>query len=515
MAVPIRLGLLKFLRNSVQLHHTRQPPASISPIYVLGNPSADLDSIISAIVYAYFSTRECGPLENGRRQYIPVINLPDVPSGKELRRLRPEFATALRLATESTLGTKCENYVESESLVLTDCAFTVADWKEGLEAAHESNQTDVSTPHQRSEHFDIMMVDWNALPKVSSGHGIEGISNFYENIDTRVVGCVDHHVDESFIPPSSSLSPFDTRVIQTGVGSCTSLIVRDLRTRGLWSDHPAPRDEVDSFAGNTNVSQEEVAAIYESQVAKLALAAILIDTTNMTAKDKVSDVDHAAVDFLESKIQHGIEVQKSHGQHGEWDRAQFYEQILHAKQTSLENLTVQEALGRDFKEWTETAVSGTGRGNVKLGICSVVSPISWLISKATDSTHGKREGNDSTNVGEIFFGELKQFAANRNLDIVVVMTAFSSSKPGKPFQRELLVWTLNENFIGSMQRFEEEAAAQLGLESWEKDENNSDKGLYESPKEGWRRVWNQAVVSQSRKQVAPLLRNAITQKNLE
>lgn len=449
MGLPTRLGLLQFLKNAFQSH---QKP-SICPIYVLGNPSADLDSIISAIVYAYFSTRECDSPANCLRQYIPVINLPDVPSGKELRRLRPEFATALRLATDSMSGIKAENHIELESSILSDGAFTVADWKESLGASHKLDSTEKSISDQRPGHLELMMVDWNALPRMSNGHGIEGLSNIHEDIDVRVVGCIDHHVDESFVPPSSSLSPFDNRVIQTGVGSCTSLIVRDLRSRGLWHDHSSARADVHAFTGDENIPQEDVAAIYESQVAKLALAAVLIDTANMTAEDKVSDVDHAAVDFLESKIQRGIQAQKVHGRSNEWNRTQFYEEILHAKRTSLENLTVQEALGRDFKEWTETTMSGTAREDVKLGICSVVSPISCLISKAAGSTKGK---NDNINGEDIFFDELKQFAVNRNLDVVVVMTAFPSSNPEKPFQRELLVWALNEKSVDSIRRFEKE-----------------------------------------------------------
>lgn len=513
MALPPRLGLLQFLRKAVQSHKT---PTAVSPIYVLGNPSADLDSIISAIVYAYFSTRDCGERESYRRQYIPFINLPDVPSGKELRRLRPEYATALRLATQSTVGDNGQNYVEMESSTLKDCSFTIADWKGWPQTTLTKPRPSGFDP--RLNPFHVMMVDWNALPSISDGHGIEGISNVNKDIAIRVEGCVDHHVDESFVPQSSSLPPWDTRVIQTGVGSCTSLIVRDLRSRGLWTDHPAPQADVDRPSEDRNIPEEELASIYESQVAKLALAAILIDTANMTAKDKVSDVDNAAVDFLESKIQQGTQAQKAHGQDGRWDRDQFYEEILHAKQTSLDNLTVQEALGRDFKEWTETKLHDNQNKDVKLGICSVFRPMSWLVAKAADSTDAMPRQTDGTHRTEPLFEELQKFAADRGLDVVAIMTAFSSSNPEKPFQRELLVWALDEKCVDGMRRFEGEATAQLGLESWTKVESNPAKGpetVYETPRNGWRRVWNQTVVSQSRKQVAPLLRNAITSENLE
>ena len=61
---------------------------------VLGNTSADLDSFISAVVFAYFHTKKPS---SESRIYIPLLNLTDV-SSSELWRLRPEYGTALRLA---------------------------------------------------------------------------------------------------------------------------------------------------------------------------------------------------------------------------------------------------------------------------------------------------------------------------------------------------------------------------------------------------------------------------------
>ncbi|KAK2763040.1 Exopolyphosphatase [Arachnomyces sp. PD_36] len=520
MSLPKRFGLLQFLKKAVQSHRT--PPVETDPTYVVGNPSADLDSIISAIVYAYFSTREY-PDTGNTHQYIPVINLPDVPPGKELRRLRPEFATALRLSTGPAAGIKPENLVESEGAMLENCAFTVADWRASWEANTRLNEGRRVPEDERpvmGPEINIVMVDWNVLPKIPPWGGLEGLTHpKTKNIRMTVVGCVDHHVDESYVPPPSHLSGFETRVIQTGVGSCASLVVRDLRSRGLWNDGPAPRADLDFFeSGGSNASpEEEVAAIYESQVAKLALAAILIDTANMTAEDKVSEVDYAAVGFLEDKIQRGIKAERACGRSDGWDRDQFYEEILHAKRTSLENLTVQEALGRDFKEWTETTVSGTSTEDVKLGICSVVSPLSWLISKSKDSNNENIEKNDGISGKEVFFNELKQFASTKDLHVVAVMTAFQSSNPDKSFQRELLVWALNEKPIESLRRFESDATTKLGLGPWETDGdgNASDDGqeVNLSNSSQWRRIWNQAVVSQSRKQVAPLLRNAIARKD--
>jgi hypothetical protein len=82
--------------SSTRAAGLRGLPPLASLTIVLGNPSADLDSFISAVVYAYFCS---APLrkDNPKRWFIPVLNLPTTPAC-DLWRLRPEFATALKLA---------------------------------------------------------------------------------------------------------------------------------------------------------------------------------------------------------------------------------------------------------------------------------------------------------------------------------------------------------------------------------------------------------------------------------
>src|SRR2546421_5766540 len=72
------------------------PSAGTPFTIVLGNPSADLDSFVSAVVYAYLCSALL-PIEGAKRVFIPLINLPTTPA-RELWRLRPEFGTALKLA---------------------------------------------------------------------------------------------------------------------------------------------------------------------------------------------------------------------------------------------------------------------------------------------------------------------------------------------------------------------------------------------------------------------------------
>src|ERR1700754_4153942 len=64
-------------------------------VLVMGNPSADLDSLISAVTTSYFYDLKSNSNQSNSRTYIPILNLPSVRSS-DLWRLRPEFGVALR-----------------------------------------------------------------------------------------------------------------------------------------------------------------------------------------------------------------------------------------------------------------------------------------------------------------------------------------------------------------------------------------------------------------------------------
>ncbi|EFR01217.1 hypothetical protein MGYG_04220 [Nannizzia gypsea CBS 118893] len=472
------LGLLSFLRKAVQ--HSRTPPSvtEIPRTYVLGNTSADLDSIISAIIYSYFASSAKSEKE---LHYIPVINLSEVPAGREFRRLRPEFVTALSLATQRPLknahikgsgGLKTLPKDDDTDNLLQESILTVSGLRDDLLNWKTSND-------KQSMALNIVMVDWNALPKTPPhGFGIPGLSDTVQGIDLSVVGCIDHHDDEGFISKHLVPGP-GTQVshIQTGVGSCTSLIIRELRNLGWWND---TIDDHQVTSGETGPGDAE----FESQAAQLALAAILADTANMTNESKVSDVDREAVKFLEKKITQCTSIA--------WDRNSFYELIMDAKSSSVDYLTAHETLGRDYKEWTESVGSGN---NVKIGICSVVKPMSWILEKC-GSEYSQEEYDE-----EAFFDVLGSFSSTRDLDIVAVMTAFSSS-PKDEFQRELVLTVLNDEYLSKLGEFEEAGFDYLRLEK--RPFNEKDKDLGNIGRNT--RVWRQLDVTKSRKQVAPLVR---------
>lgn len=486
------------------------------------------------------SGREGG--ENILRQYIPLIDLPDVHAGKELARLRPEFVTALRLAVGWDEGRVSGNEYHAENS-LENSVLTVADLKERLveldrTTASSGRGKETEAPNTRNyeeaaskssnhiadgqKNLNIMMVDWNALPKLppkGEKRGIEGLSDALPGLKISVVGCIDHHDDEFFVSRESDSHPYDPRCIQTGVGSCTSLVVRELRAQGLWLDDVSCSSDPTT---TTMVAEtrEDQTAIYEAQVAKLAMAAILIDTANMTAKSKVSAVDTAVVAFLEAKIRAGIKAHfRSNPQFAtggaDWDRQSFYDAIALVKENSVENLTVQEVLGRDYKEWTETVTtkttsSGTNSNTtMKLGICCMVKPLSWLVEKCIRESKDVATTPTDTRCTTPLFKYLSSFATEKHLDLVAVMTAFRTPAPKSEFYRELLLYSLNRECLPGVESFEAAAAGELGLEEgvWIGDfaltgGTGDNNGCY-------KRVWKQIDVSKSRKQVAPLLRGAL------
>ncbi|KAK2748486.1 Exopolyphosphatase [Myotisia sp. PD_48] len=516
---PKRLSLLRFLRNSVTQARQSLISSNHRPVFVLGNPSADLDSIISAIIYSYFATTTKNQSINGL--YIPLINLIDIPAGKELRRLRPEFATSLQLATDEST-TSSDNRYDASSL-LAECILTTADLKEELsrERKRETHRPISDDGSNRSptttQELDVFMVDWNALPVTRfNGRGIGGISDEFEDIQVSVHGCIDHHEDEGFIPDHptdrvqhrSDKTILETRCIQTGVGSCTSLVVRELRQQGLWIDGSASvaPDEVQPIP-NTGQRIEHTAnedTECESQVAKLALAAILADTANMTAESKVSTVDREAVAFLEMKISHS---------RISWDRQGFYNEIMEAKSSSVDYLTMDEILGRDYKEWvdsqssvtTTSSKSANGGRNIKIGICNIVKPFSWVFKKALSDHEAPLAAGNGI---ELFLQSLDAFSNSQELDIVAVMTVYTIG-PENDFHRELLLRVIDNQHLPKIEEFTKTATEKLRLMEWRFDGesgNEPDSSVWGKNT----RLWRQDDISKSRKQVAPLLRKIFT-----
>ncbi|KAH6605338.1 hypothetical protein Trco_007045 [Trichoderma cornu-damae] len=231
-------------------------------------------------------------------------------------------------------------------------------------------------------------------------------------------------------------------------GSCMSLIIDE--SRAAWDAFPAPETEED-------------AAVEDGNLAKLAFAPILIDTLDLKEQHKVKEKDVVAAEYLRGKMR---------PQH--FSQPQFFGEITAVKE-DISQLRFYDIFRKDYKEWDESGL--------RLGISCIVQNFDYLLEKA---------GQPS-----VFIDELASWADERKLDVASVMT---TSNPGGEFQRHLLVWGVTDRGVAAVSNFLG-IAGELQLEQWR-------GGLLDGG-DGKRKAWRQKDLSSSRKQVAPLLREAL------
>ncbi|TKA29537.1 hypothetical protein B0A50_03550 [Salinomyces thailandicus] len=263
--------------------------------FVIGNESADLDSITSAIVYGYLQS---STLESRRAQrvVIPVTNIPAADLS-----LRPELTALLKHA----------GIVPSELITLDDLG---------------------SPPLPLSQTF-WTLVDHNAFQGALGHHYKDSIT-----------ACIDHHDDEHTVPSSA-----DPRII-TKTGSCTSLVTN--HCRDAWDLIASSSSSIGAALGQSSEGLTDDAAFtttWDAQLAKLALGSVLIDTYNLTDESKITDHDRKAARYLEARIN------ASHKLGKDYDRQSFFAEITDAK-SDLDSLGVEDVLRKDYKQWAENGV---------------------------------------------------------------------------------------------------------------------------------------------------------------
>lgn len=425
---------------------------------VLGNPSCDLDSFICAFTLAYFyNSRPNATKHHKAPIYVPVLNLPYIETG-DLWRLRPEFGVAIRGAFD---GLTPQAKLEQTQEAVEARRRREKSLLEQLITVHEVANNDRVLPSLRQafqpsdryrqeashEKVDVILVDHNAP-------AIETITD--EDIRARfeVVGCIDHHVEENYVPKQAT-----PRVIKFGIGSCMTLVTQHLRNINLW---PAKKDQK-SVPGFT-------------QISRLALTPILVDTWDLKAPgDKCSDLDKEQVAFLDSQTG------------DDFDREDLFHQANTAKYESLNLLRMQEIFARDYKSYAEELEDGTF---VNVGIASVFEDLAWLSKHAK----GRRE----------LVEELVKYARHgeKLLEVFGVLTKSGDRK-------EVGVFGFGEAGRKAITIFEN-SAKELQLKKWTGDNDLSKQLDEQIGAESWK-IWWMGDISKSRKQVAPLLRNALKQ----
>lgn len=297
---------------------------------------------------------------------------------------------------------------------------------------------------------------------------------------SRVGGVVDHHDDEGKVTKGTGDEP---HIIEK-TGSCTSLVTNYFRHTWETVSEPAISSGAANSQGDGVSNDASFAKRWDAEVAQLGLASILIDTANLRDENKTTEQDREAVEYLEAKVMLCPQLATT------FDRATFYKGINAAKK-NIGDMKLQDILRKDYKQWDQNGLA--------LGISSVVKPIEFLQKKAND------EASTQSSSEEALFKALEKFSSERDLDMYSIMTTSSSSKGD--FQRELLVWALNEKAVPAANKFAQNSREELGL-----DDVHSLSGVVDGNRgnEQWRRIWWQRQVQHSRKRVAPLLREAMS-----
>ncbi|KAF2793814.1 exopolyphosphatase-like protein [Melanomma pulvis-pyrius CBS 109.77] len=292
--------------------------------FVIGNESADLDSMTCSVLYAYIRSM-APPPSAFSPLYVPITNIPF--SGIQIR---PEFLALFRHAD-----------IEPRHLITLDDLPDLSVIKSKL----------------RPENTSWILVDHNAF----QGQ----LGKIYSE---RVGGVIDHHEDESKVPQDTGCEPHV--IVKTG--SCTSLVTEYCRQ--AWDSLSSAG--IDSGTahgqGDTLSDDDTVVNLWDAQLAQLGLASILIDTANLQSEDKTTEHDSKAVEYLEAKIRTCPQLSAG------FNRSNFYKEINSAKK-DIGGLKLQDILRKDYKQWNEQGQ--------RLGISSVVKSIDFMQRKAGDEAN--------------------------------------------------------------------------------------------------------------------------------
>ncbi|KAL1922310.1 uncharacterized protein VTP21DRAFT_9849 [Calcarisporiella thermophila] len=367
----------------------QQPESNVTAVVCVGNESADLDSMISSLGFAYLSSRfpDCSCSAISEALYIPVVSIPraDV-------LLRPECVHVL------------QPYLQS--------LFTLDDL--GL---IPSNPYTVLLDHNRDNNI----------------------------INGRVVGILDHHVDEGLYLDVS------LRRIEM-VGSCVTLVVLQFLER--W------KMQMDNE--------------WSKELAKLMLAPLLVDTVNLEPKfGRATSLDQQAADFLFSILLGSAPMEEK-----KLVAIDTYSDLQKAR-LKVDHLSTWDLLRKDYKQWD---VEGVG-----------ISSVSWDLTAWT-----LRDGCESV------VTSIESYAFSRHLRLYLAMTA--CEKDGV-FQRELVVFPIESEMDGVLERLEEKAELDLTSEGYE--ELNQAAQQVMTGKTGRMKFYRQRNIKTSRKQLWPLVQSLI------
>ena len=304
------------------------------------------------------------------------------------------------------------------------------------------------------------LVDHNApVGFIGPNSTIKGLSSS----GPLVIGVIDHRGDEGRVKRGPEVNP---RIIRK-CGSCASLVTEHFKD--TWV-------EMVSLENGINVGR---------QLAHIALGPILTDTTDLSSAPKTTPTDVWAAGFAESHIRNaeatsGATQAMLSCQGLRYDRTSFFREISALKK-DCSRMSYHDILRKDYKYWQE--------GDLLLGISTAPQLFDFLFSKGRVGAEGD------------LMEEFDKWASEQGADVIALMT---TGTPNGTFQRELMVWSRTEKGFMAMDHFVRSHATALQLKKYK-------DGRFEvsDKSNSWRVLWSQGEIKESRKQVAPRLRDAM------
>ena len=368
---------------------------------VTGNQSADMDSVVSAITFAYLTHTFKTP----NQFIIPLIDIPKADFA-----LRRDISKLLQLHG-----------------ITEDLLYFVEDFDGFL---------------KESTSVDLSLVDHNGL------QGVE-INKAFDAGFVNVDAIIDHHADEGMFEKA------DPRIIRT-CGSNSTLVFHYFHELTSGDDK----------FWETN-----------KDVVELLIAPLLIDTTNMT--QKVEDPDVKALEFYKKILTTDTVNFTTQSSYDE-----FYKTLKTAKK-DISGFSFADILRKDYKQFHFL------HGD-RVGFSSISKPLLWIASKFS--------------ADEIKEDLAKTLKANQ-IELLVMTASFTQKETGI-YTREFSYYYEGEN----------EKYANLFQLVWRDLELSTD--MYKSEiistlvnavnnRESHLKIYNQKKVTATRKQVVPIVKEAL------
>jgi len=439
------------------------------------------------VAYAYLSTR----LESAKA--IPLLLTPS-----NLMRLREENRVAFRMNQQMNI----DALLHPDMIPVRSASETNGEPNGHADGTVDGAPAAAATTPTYPASLSILgqlgatyaLVDHNRLlPLFGDGH---------------VVGIIDHHEDEGAHTDAA------TRLIQVPTGSCSSLVVQHFKDK--WIAANAAAAQGSAVNGDANGHDGATSGPIPIQVPSLLLQALIIDTQGVKPGGKATPTDTAAAEFLYPLSIFDRSASKPNGLAGQSDTGDSAPNavlteiftVLSDAKSDVSQLDTKDLLVRDYKEY-ELPTSSSTYPVIRAGLSTVPVGFKAWLERETDWTS--------------LMAGVDGYMADRKLDIEGILTSYNN-KEGK-HRRELLltVGTTGKLSAGDAQRFLTQLASglegsvELELAPWEKGGAGVVKKLIlgkrvelnDEAQGRWAKVWKQKNSKATRKQVAPLLRDAV------